>query len=299
MLNNFLNILNLLKKECLVNRYEYTNADKESIQKKYTIEDDEYFYLGNKQNRFNKKDLPINKHNEIFKLKSSSVSNIFKLLKEEEDSKYDYKKFTDDRYKFHGEGSDRYYSMDSRQEWLKEVIGNRTLIELEPKTIHSIYQNAITIKKKYNNIMNCFKDERIKSVNFQKLYSILKQIDVLKNRLEEIKSKDINSDEHCDCYSHDDYFESMDTIKLSDDIKYKKDRELYKLEKQKTIDEKNYIEKRIAELKKEEHKIILETKKNKLYIDSYGEDTTYDDEEISIESLIKNYDWHNLATIIW
>jgi hypothetical protein len=290
MLNNFLNILNLLKKECLVNRYEYTNADKESIQKKYTIEDDEYFYLGNKQNRFNKKDLPINKHNEIFKLKSSSVSNIFKLLKEEEDSKYDYKKFTDDRYKFHGEGSDRYYSMDSRQEWLKEVIGNRTLIELEPKTIHSIYQNAITIKKKYNNIMNCFKDERIKSVNFQKLYSILKQIDVLKNRLEEIKSKDINSDEHCDCYSHDDYFESMDTIKLSDDIKYKKDRELYKLEKQKTIDEKNYIEKRIAELKKEEHKIILETKKNKLYIDSYGEDTTYDDEEISIESLIKNYD---------
>jgi hypothetical protein len=290
MLNNFLNILNLLKKECLVNRYEYTNADKESIQKKYTIEDDEYFYLGNKQNRFNKKNLPINKHNEIFKLKSSSVSNIFKLLKEEEDSKYDYKKFTDDRYKFHGEGSDRYYSMDSRQEWLKEVIGNRTLIELEPKTIHSIYQNAITIKKKYNNIMNCFKDERIKSVNFQKLYSILKQIDVLKNRLEEIKSKDINSDEHCDCYSHDDYFESMDTIKLSDDIKYKKDRELYKLEKQKTIDEKNYIEKRIAELKKEEHKIILETKKNKLYIDSYGEDTTYDDEEISIESLIKNYD---------
>ena len=290
MLNNFLNILNLLKKECLVNRYEYTNADKESIQKKYTIEDDEYFYLGNKQNRFNKKDLPINKHNEIFKLKSSSVSNIFKLLKEEEDSKYEYKKFTDDRYKFHGEGSDRYYSMDSRQEWLKEVIGNRTLIELEPKTIHSIYQNAITIKKKYNNIMNCFKDERIKSVNFQKLYSILKQIDVLKNRLEEIKSKDINSDEHCDCYSHDDYFESMDTIKLSDDIKYKKDRELYKLEKQKTIDEKNYIEKRIAELKKEEHKIILETKKNKLYIDSYGEDTTYDDEEISIESLIKNYD---------
>lgn len=290
MLNNFLNILNLLKKECLVNRYEYTNADKESIQKKYTIEDDEYFSLGNKQNRFNKKDLPINKHNEIFKLKSSSVSNIFKLLKEEEDSKYDYKKFTDDRYKFHGEGSDRYYSMDSRQEWLKEVIGNRTLIELEPKTIHSIYQNAITIKKKYNNIMNCFKDERIKSVNFQKLYSILKQIDVLKNRLEEIKSKDINSDEHCDCYSHDDYFESMDTIKLSDDIKYKKDRELYKLEKQKTIDEKNYIEKRIAELKKEEHKIILETKKNKLYIDSYGEDTTYDDEEISIESLIKNYD---------
>lgn len=290
MLNNFLNILNLLKKECLVNRYEYTNADKESIQKKYTIEDDEYFYLGNKQNRFNKKDLPINKHNEIFKLKSSSVSNIFKLLKEEEDSKYDYKKFTDDRYKFHGEGSDRYYSMDSRQEWLKEVIGNRTLIELEPKTIHSIYQNAITIKKKYNNIMNCFKDERIKSVNFQKLYSILKQIDVLKNRLEEIKSKDINNDEHCDCYSHDDYFESMDTIKLSDDIKYKKDRELYKLEKQKTIDEKNYIEKRIAELKKEEHKIILETKKNKLYIDSYGEDTTYDDEEISIESLIKNYD---------
>lgn len=290
MLNNFLNILNLLKKECLVNRYEYTNADKESIQKKYTIEDDEYFSLGNKQNRFNKKDLPINKHNEIFKLKSSSVSNIFKLLKEEEDSKYDYKKFTDDRYKFHGEGSDRYYSMDSRQEWLKEVIGNRTLIELEPKTIHSIYQNAITIKKKYNNIMNCFKDERIKSVNFQKLYSILKQIDVLKNRLEEIKSKDINSDEHCDCYSHDDYFESMDTIKLSDDIKYKKDRELYKLEKQKTIDEKNYIEKRIAELKKEEYKIILETKKNKLYIDSYGEDTTYDDEEISIESLIKNYD---------
>jgi len=290
MLNNFLNILNLLKKECLVNRYEYTNADKESIQKKYTIEDDEYFYLGNKQNRFNKKNLPINKHNEIFKLKSSSVSNIFKLLKEEEDSKYDYKKFTDDRYKFHGEGSDRYYSMDSRQEWLKEVIGNRTLIELEPKTIHSIYQNAITIKKKYNNIMNCFKDERIKSVNFQKLYSILKQIDVLKNRLEEIKSKDINNDEHCDCYSHDDYFESMDTIKLSDDIKYKKDRELYKLEKQKTIDEKNYIEKRIAELKKEEHKIILETKKNKLYIDSYGEDTTYDDEEISIESLIKNYD---------
>lgn len=290
MLNNFLNILNLLKKECLVNRYEYTNADKESIQKKYTIEDDEYFYLGNKQNKFNKKDLPINKHNEIFKLKSSSVSNIFKLLKEEEDSKYDYKKFTDDRYKFHGEGSDRYYSMDSRQEWLKEVIGNRTLIELEPKTIHSIYQNAITIKKKYNNIMNCFKDERIKSVNFQKLYSILKQIDVLKNRLEEIKSKDINNDEHCDCYSHDDYFESMDTIKLSDDIKYKKDRELYKLEKQKTIDEKNYIEKRIAELKKEEHKIILETKKNKLYIDSYGEDTTYDDEEISIESLIKNYD---------
>ena len=290
MLNNFLNILNLLKKECLVNRYEYTNADKESIQKKYTIEDDEYFYLGNKQNRFNKKNLPINKHNEIFKLKSSSVSNIFKLLKEEEDSKYDYKKFTDDRYKFHGEGSDRYYSMDSRQEWLKEVIGNRTLIELEPKTIHSIYQNAITIKKKYNNIMNCFKDERIKSVNFQKLYSILKQIDVLKNRLEEIKSKDINSDEHCDCYSHDDYFESMDTIKLSDDIKYKKDRELYKLEKQKTIDEKNYIEKRIAELKKEEHKIILENKKNKLYIDSYGEDTTYDDEEISIESLIKNYD---------
>ena len=290
MLNNFLNILNLLKKECLVNRYEYTNADKESIQKKYTIEDDEYFYLGNKQNKFNKKDLPINKHNEIFKLKSSSVSNIFKLLKEEEDSKYDYKKFTDDRYKFHGEGSDRYYSMDSRQEWLKEVIGNRTLIELEPKTIHSIYQNAITIKKKYNNIMNCFKDERIKSVNFQKLYSILKQIDVLKNRLEEIKSKDINNDEHCDCYSHDDYFESMDTIKLADDIKYKKDRELYKLEKQKTIDEKNYIEKRIAELKKEEHKIILETKKNKLYIDSYGEDTTYDDEEISIESLIKNYD---------
>lgn len=290
MLNNFLNILNLLKKECLVNRYEYTNADKESIQKKYTIEDDEYFYLGNKQNRFNKKNLPINKHNEIFKLKSSSVSNIFKLLKEEEDSKYDYKKFTDDRYKFHGEGSDRYYSMDSRQEWLKEVIGNRTLIELEPKTIHSIYQNAITIKKKYNNIMNCFKDERIKSVNFQKLYSILKQIDVLKNRLEEIKSKDINNDEHCDCYSHDDYFESMDTIKLADDIKYKKDRELYKLEKQKTIDEKNYIEKRIAELKKEEHKIILETKKNKLYIDSYGEDTTYDDEEISIESLIKNYD---------
>ena len=46
MLNNFLNILNLLKKECLVNRYEYTNGDKESIQKKYTIEDDEYFYLG-------------------------------------------------------------------------------------------------------------------------------------------------------------------------------------------------------------------------------------------------------------
>ena len=156
MLNNFLNILNLLKKECLVNRYEYTNGDKESIQKKYTIEDDEYFYLGNKQNTFNRKPLPINKHNEIFKLKSSSVSNIFKLVKEEKDSKYDYKKFTDDKYKFHGEGSDRYYSMDSKQEWLKEVIGNRTLIELEPKTVHSIYQNAISIKKKYNNIMNCF-----------------------------------------------------------------------------------------------------------------------------------------------
>ena len=180
--------------------------------------------------------------------------------------------------------------MKSKKELLKEVIVNKTLIELEQKTIHSIYQNAITIKKKYNNIMNCFKDERIKSVNFQKLYSILKQIDVLKNRLEEIKSKDINSDEHCDCYSHDDYFENMDTIKLSDDIKYKKDRELYKLEKQKTIDEKNYIEKRIAELKKEEHKIILETKKNKLYIDSYGEDTTYDDEEISIRSEEHKYE---------
>jgi hypothetical protein len=77
---------------------------------------------------------------------------------------------------------------------------------------------------------------------------------------------------------------------LSDDIKYKKDRELYKLEKQKIIDEKNYIEKRIAELKKEEHKIILETKKDKLYIDSYGEEKIYDDEEISIEQLIKNYD---------
>ena len=71
---------------------------------------------------------------------------------------------------------------------------------------------------------------------------------------------------------------------------YKKDRELYKLERQKIIDEKNYIEKRIAELKKEEHKIILETKKDKLYIDSYGEEKIYDDEEISIEQLIKNYD---------
>ena len=77
---------------------------------------------------------------------------------------------------------------------------------------------------------------------------------------------------------------------MSDDIKYKKDRELYKLERQKIIDEKNYIEKRIAELKKEEHKIILETKKDKLYIDSYGEEKIYDDEEISIEKLIKNYD---------
>lgn len=290
MLNNFLNILNLLKKECLINRYEYTNADKESIRKKYTIENDEYFYLGGKQNKYNRKPLPINKHNEIFKLKSSSVSNIFKLVKEEKDSKYDYKKFTDDKYKFHGEGSDRYYSMDNKQEWLKEVVGDRTLIELEPKTVHSIYQNAITIKKKYNNIMNCFKDERNKSVNFQKLYSILKQIDVLKNRLEEIKNNDTNTDEHCDCYSHDDYYESIDTIKLADDIKYKKDRELYKLERQKIIDEKNYIEKRIAELKKEEHKIILETKKDKLYIDSYGEEKIYDDEEISIEQLIKNYD---------
>ena len=148
MLNNFLNILNLLKKECLVNRYEYTNGDKESIQKKYTIEDDEYFYLGNKQNTFNRKPLPINKHNEIFKLKSSSVSNIFKLVKEEKDSKYDYKKFTDDKYKFHGEGSDRYYSMDSKQEWLKEVIGNRTLIELEPKEIYQLelFQNNQWIK---------------------------------------------------------------------------------------------------------------------------------------------------------
>ena len=79
--NNFLDIIKNLQKNLLVKNYNYTHKDRFDLDKKSKTFD-ESFYIARKPNR-NREDLQvkISDHDKLYKLKSTEVSNIFKVHK--------------------------------------------------------------------------------------------------------------------------------------------------------------------------------------------------------------------------
>ena len=104
--NTFLDIIKNLQKNLLVKNYNYTHKDRFDLDKKSKTFD-ESFYIARKPSR-NREDLQvkISDHDKLYKLKSTEVSNIFKVHKNSKNNNryhFSHEDLHKDLYKFYGE----------------------------------------------------------------------------------------------------------------------------------------------------------------------------------------------------
>ena len=290
--NNFLDIIKNLQKKLLVKNYNYSHKDRFDLEKKSKTFD-ESFYIARKPSR-NKEDLQvkINEHDKLYKLKSTEVSNIFKVYKNSKNKNeylYSNKDLNNDIYKFYGEENTSF----SDGGW-STIRGERTLIELEPKTLHSIFKDVVSIKKEFDTTMKSFKNEKEKSNNLLELFFVMNNIEVLNKRLSKLDNENSNNDDEHNCYCDDDnYYEELDKRKLTEDITIQNKSIEKNIAEEKIWAEKRYINSELTKLEKRKLKLINKIKINKLYVYEYGDDETIDEKNIDVERLIDNERYYN------
>jgi len=285
--NKFLDIIKNLQKNLLVKNYNYTHKDRFDLDKKSKTFD-ESFYIARKPSR-NREDLQvkISDHDKLYKLKSTEVSNIFKVHKNSKNNNRYYFSHEDlhkDLYKFYGEEDTSF----SNEGWDK-IRGERTLIELEPQTLHSIFEDVVSIKKEFDTTMKSFKNEKEKSNNLLELFFVMNNIEVLNKRLSKLDNENSNSNDNHNCYCDDDnYSEELDRRKLTEDIKIQNESIEKNIAEEKVWAEKRYINSELTKLNKRKIKLINKIKINKLYVYEYGDDEIIDEQDIDVERLIDN-----------
>lgn len=290
--NKFLDIIKNLQKNLLVKNYNYTHKDRFDLEKKSKTFD-ESFYIARKPSR-NREDLQvkINEHDKLYKLKSTEVSNIFKVHKNSKNKNeflYGDKDLQNDIYKFYGEENTSF----SDGGW-STIRGERTLIELEPKTLHSIFKDVVSIKKEFDTTMKSFKNEKEKSNNLLELFFVMNNIEVLNKRLSKLDNENSNSNDNHNCYCDDDnYSEELDRRKLTEDIKIQNESIEKNIAEEKVWAEKRYINSELTKLNKRKIKLINKIKINKLYVYEYGDDEIIDEQDIDVERLIDNERYYN------
>ena len=290
--NNFLDIIKNLQKKLLVKNYNYSHKDRFDLEKKSKTFD-ESFYIARKPSR-NREDLQvkINEHDKLYKLKSTEVSNIFKVYKNSKNKNeylYSNKDLNNDIYKFYGEENTSF----SDGGW-STIRGERTLIELEPKTLHSIFKDVVSIKKEFDTTMKSFKNEKEKSNNLLELFFVMNNIEVLNKRLSKLDNENSNNDDEHNCYCDDDnYYEELDKRKLTEDITIQNKSIEKNIAEEKIWAEKRYINSELTKLEKRKLKLINKIKINKLYVYEYGDDETIDEKNIDVERLIDNERYYN------
>jgi len=290
--NNFLDIIKNLQKNLLVKNYNYTHKDRFDLDKKSKTFD-ESFYIARKPSR-NREDLQvkISDHDKLYKLKSTEVSNIFKVHKNSKNNNRYYFSHEDlhkDLYKFYGEEDTSF----SDGGW-STIRGERTLIELEPQTLHSIFKDVVSIKKEFDRTMKSFKNEKEKSNNLLELFFVMNNIEVLNKRLSKLDNENSNSNDEHNCYCDDDnYSETLHKRKLTEDIEIQNKSIQENIDREKVWAEKTYINSELTELNKRKIKLINKIKINKLYVYEYGDDENIDEKDIDVERLIDNERYYN------
>lgn len=285
--NNFLDIIKNLQKKLLVKNYNYSHKDRFDLEKKSKTFD-ESFYIARKPSR-NREDLQvkINEHDKLYKLKSTEVSNIFKVYKNSKNKNeylYSNKDLNNDIYKFYGEENTSF----SDGGW-STIRGERTLIELEPKTLHSIFKDVVSIKKEFDTTMKSFKNEKEKSNNLLELFFVMNNIEVLNKRLSKLDNENSNSNYEHNCYCDDDnYSETLHKRKLTEDITIQNKSIEKNIAEEKIWAEKRYINSELTKLNKRKIKLINQIKINKLNVYAYGDDENIDEKDIDVERLIDN-----------
>jgi hypothetical protein len=285
--NNFLDIIKNLQKNLLVKNYNYTRKDRFDLDKKSKTFD-ESFYIARKPSR-NREGLQvkISDHDKLYKLKSTEVSNIFKVHKNSKNKTryhFSHEDLHKDLYKFYGEEDTSF----SNEGWDK-IGGNRTLIELEPQTLHSIFKDVVSIKKEFDRTMKSFKNEKEKSNNLLELFFVMNNIEVLNKRLSKSYNKNSNSNDEHNCYCDDDnYSETLHKRKLTEDIEIQNKSIQENIDREKVWAEKTYINSELTKLNKRKIKLINKIKINKLYVYEYGDDELIDEQDIDVERLIDN-----------
>lgn len=285
--NNFLDIIKNLQKNLLVKNYNYTHKDRSDLDKKSKTFD-ESFYIARKPSR-NREDLQvkISDHDKLYKLKSTEVSNIFKVHKNSKNNNryhFSHEDLHKDLYKFYGEEDTSF----SNEGWNK-IRGKRTLIELEPQTLHSIFKDVVSIKKEFDRTMKSFKNEKEKSNNLLELFFVMNNIEVLNKRLSKLDNENSNGNDNHNCYCDDDnYSETLHKRKLTEDIEIQNKSIQENIDREKVWAEKTYINSELTELNKRKIKLINQIKINKLYVYEYGDDETIDEKDIDVERLIDN-----------
>jgi len=286
--NKFLDIIKNLQKNLIVKNYNYTHKDRFDLEKKSKTFD-ENFYIARKPSE-NRKDLQvkINEHDKLYKLKSTEVSNIFKVHKESKKKNryhFSHKDLHSDIYKFYGEENTSF----SDGGW-STIRGQRTLIELEPQTLHSIFKDVVSIKKEFNDTIKAFKNEKEKSNNLLELFFVMNNIELLNKKLLELDNENSNSNDEHNCYCNDDdnYYEELDKRKLTEDITIQNKSIEKNIAEEKIWAEKRYINSELTKLEKRKLKLINKIKINKLYVYEYGDDETIDEKNIDVERLIDN-----------
>jgi hypothetical protein len=290
--NNFLDIIKNLQKNLLVKNYNYTRKDRFDLDKKSKTFD-ESFYIARKPSR-NREGLQvkISDHDKLYKLKSTEVSNIFKVHKNSKNKTryhFSHEDLHKDLYKFYGEEDTSF----SNEGWDK-IGGNRTLIELEPQTLHSIFKDVVSIKKEFDRTMKSFKNEKEKSNNLLELFFVMNNIEVLNKRLSKLDNKNSNSNDEHNCYCDDDnYSETLHKRKLTEDIEIQNKSIQENIDREKVLAEKTYINSELTELNKRKIKLINQIKINKLNVYAYGDDENIDEKDIDVERLIDNERYYN------
>ncbi len=291
--NNFLDIIKNLQKKLLVKNYNYSHKDRFDLEKKSKTFD-ESFYIARKPSR-NREDLQvkINEHDKLYKLKSTEVSNIFKVYKNSKNKNeylYSNKDLNNDIYKFYGEENTSF----SDGGW-STIRGERTLIELEPKTLHSIFKDVVSIKKEFDTTMKSFKNEKEKSNNLLELFFVMNNIELLNKKLSELDNENSNSNDEHNCYCNDDdnYYEELDKRKLTEDITIQNKSIEKNIAEEKIWAEKRYINSELTKLEKRKLKLINKIKINKLYVYEYGDAENIDEKDIDVERLIDNEKYYN------
>ena len=285
--NNFLDIIKNLQKNLLVKNYNYTHKDRFDLDKKSKTFD-ESFYIARKPNRNGDAfKVEINDHDKLYKLKSTEVSNIFKVHKNSKNKNqflYSDKDLQNDIYKFYGEEDTGFYN----DGWNK-IRGERILIELEPQTLHSIFKDVVSIKKEFDRTIKSFKNEKEKSNNLLELFFVMNNIEVLNKRLSKLDNENSNSNDEHNCYCDDDnYYEQLDRRKLTEDIEIQNKLMQENIDREKIWAEEKYLNSELTKLNKRKIKLINEIKINKLYVSEYGDDETIDEQDIDVERLIDN-----------
>ena len=289
--NKFLNIIKNISKKFVVRNYNYTMKDRMDFDKDKPF-DERYYIARPAPKKFAGEDLSIKitDHDKLFKLKSSETSNIFKLnskSKNKNDWIDNNRGLNKDKYFYHGAESTSWYSDTNMQ----DTRGERTLVELEPKTLHNIFEDVVSIKKEFDTTIKCFKNEKNKSDNLLELFFVMNNIQVLTKKLLDLNNKhtDSNDDEH-NCYCDDDnYYESLSEIKLKEDITIQKNSMEEDIEREKIWAEEKYINNQLTNLEKRKRKLINKIKTNQIYLYEGGYEETIDEHEINVERLINNY----------